>query len=210
MLVHVTDGHVQRAARLAAEIVALADVGRLRLSIRQAELARVEPGEQLGQLVHQFELGCQAERCRDVALMGVVKVNGHEARQVGGLLMRLAEFFRDHGGGHDEQISAAGISGRGFFVFLLGRGFALAVSFLHKILQTFGADGDDEVSFINASAQPIHLTLLTDLQMLPEIQCNLHVQAQNKYRPSGYEFIYALRDAKIYIYIFIVSLNIII
>lgn len=98
--------------------------------------------------------------------------------------MRLAEFFGDHGGGHDEQISAAGVSGGWFFVFLFGCGFALPVSFLDKILQALGADGDDEVSFINASAQPIHLTLLTDLQMLPEIQRYLqtNIQTHNKYR----------------------------
>lgn len=79
VLVHVTDGHVQRAARFAAEIIALADVGRLRLAVGQTELAGVKPGEQLGQLVHQFELGCRAERRGYVTLVGVVEVNGHEA-----------------------------------------------------------------------------------------------------------------------------------
>lgn len=72
VLVHVTDGYIKRAARLAAEIVALADGG-------YAELARVQPCQKLRQLVHQFEAGCQSQRGGHVTLTRVVEVNGHEA-----------------------------------------------------------------------------------------------------------------------------------
>lgn len=57
VLVHVADGDVERAPRLAAEVVPPGDVDRLQLAVRQAGVAGVESSEELRQLVHQFEPG---------------------------------------------------------------------------------------------------------------------------------------------------------
>ncbi len=104
--------------------------------------------------------------------------------------------------GHDEQVLVSGGGGRTagrFSVVLLRRGFAFTVSFLHEILQAFGADGDDEVSLVDTPAQPRHLTLFTDLQVLPEIQRHLSIHTQTeRVRPkehaSGAEDLYTVKQ----------------
>lgn len=61
VLVHVADGDVERASRLAAEVVPPGDVDGLQLAVRQAGVAGVESSEELRQLVHQFESGHKEE-----------------------------------------------------------------------------------------------------------------------------------------------------
>jgi hypothetical protein len=41
------------------------------------------------------------------------------------------------------------------------------------VLEAFGADSDDVVSLIYLPTQPGHLALLTDLQVLPQVQSHL-------------------------------------
>lgn len=58
MLVHVADGHVERASGLASKVVPPGDVERLLLlllTLCQARLTGVEPSEELRQLVHQLK-----------------------------------------------------------------------------------------------------------------------------------------------------------
>lgn len=164
VLVHVTDGYIKRATRLAAEIIALADGG-------YAELARVQPCQKLRQLVHQFEAGCQSQRGGHVTLTRVVEVNGHKAREVSGVLLSHTQLLTDHGSSYDKEVVAARVWYRHLFgVFLLGCGLAFAMPFLYKVFKAFGADCDEEVSLVYVPAQPGHLTFLTDFQMLPKIQ----------------------------------------
>lgn len=46
--------------------------------------------------------------------------------------------------------------------------------------QAFGTDGDDEVCFIQLSAEPWHLTLFAHLQVFPQIQHNLNMSENNQ------------------------------
>lgn len=46
--------------------------------------------------------------------------------------------------------------------------------------QASGTDGDDEVSFVQLSAQPRHLTLPADLKMLPQVQHHLSRSEQSQ------------------------------
>lgn len=55
VLVHVADGNVERAPGLASEIVPPGNVKRLLLTISQSGMTRMEPTEELRQLVHQLE-----------------------------------------------------------------------------------------------------------------------------------------------------------
>lgn len=166
LLVHVADGYVKRAACLAAEIVALADG-------RYTELTRVQPCQQLWQLVHQLEAGGQSQRGGHVTLARIVKVDGHEAREVSRALLSLAQFLADHCSSYNKEVIAAQVWYSHLFVLLLGRGLAFAMPFLYEIFKAFGADGDEEVSLFDVPAQPRHLTFLTDFQMLPKIQNHL-------------------------------------
>lgn len=67
VLVHVADGDVERAARLAAEVVPPGDVDGLQLALRQAGGAGVEPREELRKLVHQLEPEGQQEEAGERA-----------------------------------------------------------------------------------------------------------------------------------------------
>lgn len=42
-----------------------------------------------------------------------------------------------------------------------------------EVPEAFGADGDDEVGFVQLPAEPRHLALPAHLQVLPEVQHNL-------------------------------------
>lgn len=110
MLVHVADGHVERASRFAPEVVPPGDVERRLLRIGHGGLTGTEATVELRQLIHElqpkpqetkqpvrsapvhranppplsaaFLPGSQTQRGGDVAFGGVVKVHGQEAAQL--------------------------------------------------------------------------------------------------------------------------------
>ena len=77
-LVHVANGDIQRAARLAPEVVPSANPPGLLPRLLWTAVLGVQVGAKLGKMVHEFVLGAQVQDTRNVSFAGIIEVDGNE------------------------------------------------------------------------------------------------------------------------------------